>query len=102
VQNLLIKQKYRQAVDIYTNEDFLAGYVKKHLKRSINKVENRWEGEDYEMILEQVEFHDFNKKELIQAKTGSIHAALDRSQFHFMTSKIPIIRYSRSSILHIL
>lgn len=67
----------------HTNEDVLAGYVKKHLNWSINKVGNRFEGEDYEMILEQGGFHDINESELIQAATGRIQAALDRGQFHF-------------------
>jgi hypothetical protein len=67
----------------HENEDKLAEYVKKHLNWSVNKVGNRWEGEDYQVILEQGGFHDINENELVKAATGRIQAALDRGQFHF-------------------
>jgi len=67
----------------HDNEDKLAEYVKEHLNWSVNKVGNRWEGEDYEVILEQGGFHDINESELVKAATGRIQAALDRGQFHF-------------------
>lgn len=67
----------------HDNEDKLAEYVREHLNWSINKVGNRWEGADYEAILDHGGFHDINESELVKAATGRIQAAFDRGQFHF-------------------
>ena len=71
------------SANYHDNEDNLVKYVNEHLNWSLNKVGKRWEGENYEMILEQGGFHDINETELVQAATGRIHAALNRGQFHF-------------------
>ncbi len=65
------------------NEDCLAEYVKKSLNWKIHKEGNRWIGSDYESILEQGGFKDLNEKNLVQAATGRIKAAIDRGQIHF-------------------
>lgn len=93
----------------HVNEDKLAEYVKKHLNWSINKVSNRWKGEDYEMILEQGGFHDINETELVQAATGRIQTALDLGQLHFdemedshrkiLAGVLCIILYHRQQII---
>lgn len=67
----------------HDNEDRLAEYVVEHLKWPIKKVKNRWEGMDYERILEQGGFHDSNERNLVLAAAGRIRAAVVRGQRHF-------------------
>ncbi len=49
----------------------------------IQKVGNRWEGEDYPFILEQGGFDDIDQEELLHAAAGRIKAAIARGQLHF-------------------
>lgn len=67
----------------HNNEDTLAEYVKKRLKWPIYKVGNRWKGRNYESILEAGGFEDINEKDLIEAATGRIIAAIKYGQSHF-------------------
>ena len=67
----------------HDNEDRLAEYVRKHLNWNIQKVGNRWIGEDYAAILEQGGFHDIDEKELVMAAAGRIHAAIAFGQSHY-------------------
>ncbi|RUA30990.1 MAG: hypothetical protein DSY77_13420 [Bacteroidetes bacterium] len=67
----------------HDNEDCLAKYVIESLNWKITKKGNRWEGVDYESILEQGGFKDINEKNLVKAATGRIKAAIKRDQIHF-------------------
>jgi hypothetical protein len=67
----------------HDNEDRLAEYVIGHLHWPIYKVGNRWEGMDYELILEQGAYEDLNEQNLILAAAGRIRAAKIRNQKHF-------------------
>lgn len=67
----------------HENEDVLAEYVIKNLNWKIQKVGNRWIGQDYQSILEQGGFDDFNEDNLVKAATGRIKAAIERGQNHF-------------------
>ena len=89
----------------HTNEDGLAEYVIANLNWKINKVNGRWIGADYALILEQGGFHDIEN--LILAAAGRIKAAMDRNQNHFddmeefhqkmLADVIAIILYHRKS-----
>ncbi|MFA5850958.1 MAG: hypothetical protein WC833_13890 [Bacteroidales bacterium] len=91
----------------HDNEDCLAEYVKQSLNWKIHKQGNRWVGFDYESILEQGGFKDLDEKNLVQAATGRVKAALDRGQLHFddmeeshrkmLAAVMAIIIYHRSS-----
>jgi hypothetical protein len=67
----------------HDNEDRLAEYVVKHLHWPIRKIHGRWVGMDYECVIEQGSFHDFNEQDLILAAAGRIRAAVRRGQKHF-------------------
>ncbi len=67
----------------HDNEDRLAEHVVTHLKWPLHKVGNRWEGANYESILEQGSFKDIDQADLLTAAAGRVHAALDRDQEHF-------------------
>lgn len=67
----------------HDHEDRLAEYVSQHLNWPIQKVGNRWIGQNYEAILEQGGFHDLNEANLILAASGRIRAAIDHGQLHF-------------------
>ena len=93
----------------HDNEDRLAEHVIAHLKWPIRKVGNRWIGADYESILEQGGFSDFDQADLLTAAAGRVHAALDRGQNHFddmeqshrsmLAGVLAIILYHRSNEL---
>ena len=90
----------------HDNEDRLAEYVIEHLKWPIKKVGSRWVGMDYESILENGGFHDFNQADLVLAAAGRIRAAITRGQKHFddmeeshrhmLAAVITIILYHRT------
>ena len=90
----------------HDNEDFLAEYVKINLKWPVTKKGNKWICGDYSSLLEQGGFGDINEKNLIQAASGRIHAAIRHGQNHFddmeeghmkiLASVISIILYHRS------
>jgi hypothetical protein len=67
----------------HDNEDRLAEYVKTKLNWKIQKVGNRWVGENYPFILEQGAFDDIDQEELLQAAAGRIKAAIARGQLRF-------------------
>lgn len=67
----------------HDNEDTLAEYVKERLNWRIEKVGNRWIGNDYESILEQGGFNDLDEKNLIQAAAGRVKASIEHGQPHF-------------------
>lgn len=67
----------------HDNEDALAEYVRVNLKWKIQKVGQRWIGEDYQSILEQGGFDDIDETHLVQAAAGRIKGAIDRNQKHF-------------------
>lgn len=67
----------------HDNEDRLAEFVIERLGWKISKVGQRWVGNDYASILEQGGFGDLSQKDLVQAATGRVHAALARRQMHF-------------------
>jgi hypothetical protein len=67
----------------HDNEDRLGDYVQEHLKWKIEKIGNRWVGEDYAAILEQGGFKDVDQDNLLLAAAGRIKAARDRKQLHF-------------------
>ena len=56
----------------HENEDCLAEYVIDNLNWKIKKVNGRWVGEDYAVILEQGGFNDIDQKNLILAAAGRI------------------------------
>ncbi len=70
-------QKYHE------NEDCLAEYVLDNLNWKIKKVNGRWVGQDYAVILEQSGFDDSAEENLVLAASGRIKAAIDRNQHHF-------------------
>ena len=67
----------------HENEDCLAEYVISELDWKIKKVNGRWVGQDYTVILEQGGFNDINEKNMMLAASGRIKAAIDRKQFNF-------------------
>jgi|688.fasta_scaffold54441_3 hypothetical protein len=67
----------------HDNEDVLAQYVIEKLNWDIKKVGNRWIGGDYQSILEQGGFNDLEERNLVQAATGRVVAAIDHGQLHF-------------------
>jgi hypothetical protein len=93
----------------HDNEDCLAQYVVEHLGWPIHKGENRWEGADYDSIIEQGGFDDLNERNLVLAAAGRIRAAIIRGQKHFdhmeashrrmLAAVISIILYHRTRYL---
>ncbi|WP_192178275.1 hypothetical protein [Mesorhizobium amorphae] len=67
----------------HNNEDALAQRVIAELRWPIQKKAGRWEGADYQMILEQGAFQDIGQRELATAAAGRVHMALDFGQLHF-------------------
>lgn len=67
----------------HDNEDRLVEYCKESLGLEIEKVGNRWVGNDYGFVLEQGGFKDFNQKNLSLAACGRVKAAIERGQLHF-------------------
>jgi hypothetical protein len=89
------------------NEDELALYLRDKLGWPIKKVGVRWEGADYDSILEQGGFFDIDQSHLLTAAAGRIHIARRYGQMHFdemekahrriLGAVIAIILYHRSS-----
>ena len=67
----------------HENEDCLAKYVISDLNWKIKKINGRWVGQDYSVILQQGGFVDINERNLILAASGRIKAAIERKQFNF-------------------
>src|SRR3989339_643975 len=67
----------------HENEDCLAEYLITNLNWPIKKVNGRWVGADYTVILTQGGFDDINEENLILAAAGRIKAAIDRKQYNF-------------------
>lgn len=92
----------------HNNEDCLAEYVIQSLHWNIHKQGGRWVGMDYDSILEQGGFSDINEKNLVEAATGRIQAAISRQQNHFddmeehhqrmLAAVMTIIIYHRTSL----
>ncbi len=92
----------------HDNEDRLAEYVAQKFNWGIRKVGNRWEGADYESILEQGGFNDIDQLDLVLASAGRIKAAKDRDQMHFdemershqkiLAAVLSIILYHRADL----
>ena len=67
----------------HDNEDRLAEFLVVNLNWPIKKVGGRWIGDDYDFILEQGGFSDADQKNLVEAATGRVYAALKRNQDSF-------------------
>ncbi|WP_348761083.1 hypothetical protein [uncultured Salinisphaera sp.] len=67
----------------HDNEDRLAEYVREKFKQEINKVGNRWVGNDYRIILQDAGILDIDEKNLVQSAKGRIVAAQKRNQNHY-------------------
>lgn len=67
----------------HNNEDSLAEYVIENLNWKIKKINNKWEGEDYAVILEQGGFGDVEERKLVKAAAGRIQTAIKYGQKHF-------------------
>ena len=52
--------------------------MQQSLNLNIYKENGRWNGEDYDAILEQGGFMDLNEKNLVLAAVGRIMTAIDR------------------------
>ena len=95
--------------EYHPNEDKLAEEVVKSLKWPISKVGKRWVGADYESILTQGGFGDFNQANLIAAIAGRVKFAKKFGQAHFdavesghkrtLSFLLTAILYHRSSLL---
>ncbi|WP_418233620.1 hypothetical protein [Butyricimonas virosa] len=80
IQDIEIADSPQQYHD---NEDKLANNVLESLNWEIEKICKRWDGADYNAILEQGSFQDSDQKNLITSAKGRIQAAFEREQFHF-------------------
>lgn len=67
----------------HDNEDRLAEYLQRNTQWNIHKVNSRWVGAPYEIILEQGGFSDIDQMQLMLAAAGRVRAAIDRGQLHF-------------------
>ncbi|MGL1957882.1 MAG: hypothetical protein OCD00_11275 [Colwellia sp.] len=67
----------------HDNEDTLAEYVRDKFNTEIKKVGNRWVGQEYQIILQDAGFFDFNEKNLVQSAKGRIVAATKFGQNHY-------------------
>ena len=95
--------------EYHPTEDKLAEEVVKSLKWPISKVGKRWVGADYESILTQGGFSDFNQANLIAAVAGRVKFAKKFGQEHFddmesghkrtLSFLLTAILYHRSSLL---
>ena len=95
--------------EYHPNEDKLAQEVVKSLKWPISKVGKRWVGADYESILTQGGFGDFNQANLIAAVASRVKFAKKFGQEHFDAMELghkrtlcfllTAILYHRSSLL---
>ncbi|OCH16908.1 hypothetical protein [Aliivibrio logei] len=64
----------------HDNEDLLAEYVKNKFNSEIVKVGNRWEGQSYQIILQDAGFFDIDERNLVQSAKGRIMAAIKFGQ----------------------
>ncbi len=76
-------EKINPPDNYHDNEDALAHYVKEKLNWGIRKINKRWTGSDYKVILEQGGFGDIDEQDLVLAASGRIHAAINYGQQHF-------------------
>jgi hypothetical protein len=67
----------------HDNEDNLVEYVRGRLGKEIKKVGNRWQGRDYQSILQDAGFYDFKEENLVQSAKGRIEAAQKYGQEHY-------------------
>ncbi len=67
----------------HDNEDRLAEFVIKSLKWPIRKIDGRWVGADYAVILEHGGYDDSDQRDLVLAAAGRIRAAFEANQHHF-------------------
>jgi len=73
----------RPPKNYHENEDKLAEYISKKFNGRIKKLNNRWTGADYKVILEQGGFGDVDEKNLVSAAAGRIHATIKFGQNNF-------------------
>ena len=69
--------------DYHKYEDVLAENVLRKLKWPLKKIGNRWVGADYESILTQGGFSDYDQKDLISAAAGRVKMARAYGQTNF-------------------
>lgn len=67
----------------HDNEDALAEYLQRDVGWPLTKVEGRWEGAPYAVILEQGGFGDLDQRNLTEAATGRVHLAIRLGQANF-------------------
>lgn len=67
----------------HDNEDQLVEYVRDRFDEEIKKVGSRWVGRDYQIILQDAGFFDFNEENLVQSAKGRIIAAQKFGQSHY-------------------
>ncbi|MCU8466012.1 hypothetical protein BTO03_24905 [Vibrio parahaemolyticus] len=67
----------------HDNEDRLARYVQEKFDNEIEKIGNRWVGQDYRIILQDAGFFDINEQNLVQSAKGRIVAAINFGQEHY-------------------
>ena len=72
----------------HDNEDQLARYVQENFDKEIEKVGNRWVGQDYRVILQDAGFFDINERNLVQSAKGRIVAAINFGQVHYDTMEL--------------
>lgn len=77
LENTISPKEYHQ------NENILAEYIAKKLNWDIKKINNRWTGAEYKVILEQGGFGDIDEKNLVTAARGRIDAAYRFGQKKF-------------------
>ena len=93
----------------HQHEDFLAEHVINSLRWPITKIGKRWVGSDYESVLSQGGFGDFDQENLLKSAAGRIKAARDHGQVHFdnmeaghqkvLSFVLTIILYHRSHLI---
>jgi len=67
----------------HDNEDNLVEYVRKRFDGKIEKVGNRWQGRDYQSILQDAGFHDYKEENFVRSAKGRIEAAKKYGQEHY-------------------
>ena len=67
----------------HDNEDLLAEYLKERFNWDLKKINKKWTGAEYKVILEQGGFGDINEENLVLAASGRIHAAIKFGQNNF-------------------
>ena len=69
--------------DYHEKEDIVANYVNVFLNWAIVKKGKRWTGAEYQSILQQGGFHDYNQENLMHGAVGRIRTAMQFGQFGF-------------------